>query len=135
MSEIFRVLVYPTIVALSFLLGEIILWLMFDTRGGWKFRFSSVEGYLNLRPYAKTWKVALVFILTVIVIVPILNAMLLEIRINFFEKLGWCLISLLVISLSLVYIWTTKLIMSRKWNISDLIPISLIIVTTAITLL
>ena len=135
MSEIFRVLAYPTIVSLYFLLGEIILWLAFDIKGGWKFRFSGVEGYPNLRPYAKTWKLALVFILIVIVIIPILNAIFWEIIINFFEKLGGYLILLLVITLSLVYIWTTKLIMNRKWNISDLIPVTLIIGTTAITLL
>jgi len=54
MAGIFEILAYPTIVSLSFLLGEIILFLIFDTKGGWKFRFSSVEGYPHLRPFAKT---------------------------------------------------------------------------------
>jgi len=128
-------LAYPTIVALSFLLDEIVLWLIFDTKGGWKFRFSSVKNFPHIRPFAKTWKVALVFILIVIAVVPILDAIFWKTIINFLISLGRYQSSILIVSLSLVYIWTTELIMSRKLNVSDLIPIGLIVLTAMITLL
>jgi len=71
----------------------------------------------------------------VIVVVPVLDAIFWKTIINLLISFGWYQVSILIISLSLVYVWTTKLIMHRKWNISDLIPIGLIGLTIIITLL
>ncbi len=135
MSDIFTIFAKIIIVALSFLFGEIFLSIIFDTRGGWKFRWSSVKGHSHLRPFAKTWKIATVFIFAILVFIPLLDLFLWNIGINLLIDFKWYLISALIIILSILYIWTTKVIMHRKFNLYDLIPIGLIFLTLVISFL
>ena len=135
MATVFEVLAFLNFVGLSFLLGETVLLIIFDTRGGWKLRSGKVEGHPNLKPFTKTWKIVFVFILIVILVLPVIDFFMAKWALSFLEQFGWYLVPSLIIVLSLLYLWTAKLIVGTKLRGSDLIPVLIILLTVGITIL
>lgn len=98
----------------------------------WKFRFSHVQKYPNLKPYAKTWKIVSVSLLIMLVVIPILDFLFWPYFNMQIERLGIYQWFLLFFILPIAYLWTEKRIVGRKWDLYDLIPIGVSLLSVII---
>lgn len=121
------------VIVLTFLLAELVVTIIFTK--DWKFRFSHVKKYPQLKPYAKTWKIVSVSLLLAIVILPILDIVFWPFFNIQIEKLGFYQYFLLFFALPIAYVWTEKRIVGRKWHLYDIIPLSISFISLIIALI
>lgn len=114
-------------IVLSFLLAELIITVVFTK--DWKFRFSSIEDYPGLKPFAKTWKIVCVLLLIIIVIIPLLDWIFWSQITGLISKLGIYQWFLLFFMIPMAYLWTEKKIVGRKWKGWDAIPITISVIS------
>jgi len=104
----FAGLYYQIIAGSSLFIMEQILLLiaLYKDKAGWKFRFSKVEDYSNLRPVQATWRVAVVIFAISIVTVPIIGVLIFDSLVSYVKSLQYNFLILVSFSLGAFFlIW------------------------------
>ncbi len=104
--------------AFIFLIGEFIEWvILYNDGAGFHFRFGSVPNHPNLNPIVSTLIVAVIF-LVIIIVGGVLSPLFWDYIVSFISSSkDWFLLSILVITFSLLWIWHH--IIGKKWNLGQ----------------
>jgi len=118
---------YNQLIAGSFLfiIEQILLLIVvYNDGAGWKFRFSTVEDYTNLRPVQATWKVAFVIFLISLIIIPITGYFFFDSLVNYAKSLQYNFLVLFSALIGAFFIiWHYAV--GKDWNIPQILLIIL----------
>jgi len=73
----------------------LLLIVVYRDKAGWKFRFSRIKDYSNLRPVQATWKVAMVIFAVSIIIVPIIGILVFDSMVSYVKSLQYNILILI----------------------------------------
>jgi hypothetical protein len=100
-----------------FFVPEVLTWVLLDKKGNrFSFRFKRVEGHPQLRPFAKTWIVAITIILITLfsgdLFVMIFGTKINDYLLSFGSKVGLLTVALF----GFTFLWTYNYLLEKKWD-------------------
>lgn len=123
-------LISITLKLLFFFVPEVLTWILIVKRGNrWSFRFGRVQGHPNLRPFARTWVVAIViFIITLFsqdIFEFVMRTTIHDWLVGFGSRLGYFTLSLA----SFGFLWIYNYFLEKRWDKISWVTITIIILS------
>ena len=122
-----------TIKLVHFFIPEALAWIFIEKHNNrFKFRFSSVAGHSNLKPFAKTWLVALVILFIAVFSGDIFSLIMDQSIMEWLSSFGSQLWLLSLALMGFTFLWIYNYILEKKW---DKISWSVLLLTVILTII